>query len=122
MPVNAPGNDGVNDGFVTLHPFDDGSGRLARAVSDYALAQGEHLLVRYYAMAASIMENRKGYYDTLESTQQGEGCITAWMHWFLETLQHTLEVALIRNDVVPQNINGWLKSVKPPLHAISRIC
>jgi Fic family protein len=93
--------------FVTLHPFDDGNGRLARAVSDYALAQGEQQSIRYYAMAASIMENRKAYYEILERTQKSDMDITAWMNWFLATLRHTLEAALVRIDMILRKSRFW---------------
>lgn len=93
--------------FVTLHPFDDGNGRLARAISDYALAQAEHQSIRFYAMAASIMEKRKDYYDILEATQKGDLTITQWMVWFIETLKHTLEAALDRIDFVLQKSRFW---------------
>lgn len=93
--------------FITLHPFDDGNGRLARAISDYTLAQAEHQAVRFYAMAASIMENRKGYYEILEQTQKGELDITAWMQWFLATLKHAIEAALARIDFVLLKARFW---------------
>ncbi|SEQ49938.1 Fic family protein [Amphritea atlantica] len=93
--------------FVTLHPFDDGNGRLARAVSDYALAQAENQSVRFYAMAASIMEKRQAYYQILESTQKGDVDITPWMRWFLDTFKHTLETALARIDLVMQKARFW---------------
>jgi Fic family protein len=90
-----------------LHPFDDGNGRLARAVSDYALAQGEQQSIRYYAMAASIMENRKAYYEVLERTQKSDMDNTAWMNWFLATLRHTLEAALVRIDMILRKSRFW---------------
>lgn len=93
--------------FVTLHPFDDGNGRLARAVSDYVLAQGEQQSIRYYAMAASIMDKRKSYYDILESTQKGGVDITAWMNWFLETLKETFDSSLSKIDLVLQKARFW---------------
>ena len=93
--------------FVTLHPFDDGNGRLARVITDYTLAQAEHQAIRFYAMAASIMEERKGYYDILESTQKGSLDITPWMAWFLERLRHTLTAALERIDTVLIKARFW---------------
>lgn len=93
--------------FVTLHPFDDGNGRLARAVSDYVLAQGEQQSIRYYAMAASIMENRKSYYDILESTQKGGLDITGWLNWFLVTLRETFDSSLSKIELVLQKARFW---------------
>ena len=93
--------------FVTLHPFDDGNGRLARAITDYVLAQAEHQAIRFYAMAASIMEKRKDYYKILESTQKGGLDITEWMQWFLDTLKHTLEAAQERIDFVLKKALFW---------------
>ena len=93
--------------FVTLHPFDDGNGRLARAISDYALAQAEHQAIRFYALAASMMEKRSSYYDILETSQKGGLDITAWMLWFLETLKHSLALALAHIDVVLQKTRFW---------------
>lgn len=93
--------------FVTLHPFDDGNGRLARAITDYALAQAEHQAIRFYAMAATIMENRKGYYEILESTQKNGTDISAWMQWFLETFKQTLKAALERMDFVLAKARFW---------------
>ncbi|MCV6626547.1 MAG: Fic family protein [Cellvibrionaceae bacterium] len=93
--------------FVTLHPFEDGNGRLARAVSDHALAQAENQAIRFYAMAASIMDNRNGYYDILESSQKGNLDITAWMEWFLTTLKHALNSALDRIDFVLAKARFW---------------
>ena len=72
--------------FVTLHPFDDGNGRLTRTLTDLALAQGEQQAIRFYAMSASILEDRKGYYQILESSQKNALDITPWLQWFLQTL------------------------------------
>lgn len=93
--------------FVTLHPFDDGNGRLARAVSDYVLAQGEQQSIRYYAMAASIMDKRKSYYEILESTQKGGLDITAWLRWFLQTLKETIDSSLSKINDVLQKSRFW---------------
>lgn len=93
--------------FVTLHPFDDGNGRLARAISDYALAQAEHQSIRFYAMAASMMEKRSSYYQVLETSQKGGLDITAWMLWFLETLKHSIVSAQARIEVVLQKTRFW---------------
>lgn len=70
--------------FVTLHPFEDGNGRLARAITDMALAQDEHQPNRFYSLSARIMEHRNRYYDVLEQTQRGTLDVTEWLLFFLE--------------------------------------
>ena len=93
--------------FVTLHPFDDGNGRLTRAITDLALAQGEHQTIRFYAMSASILDDRAGYYRILEASQKGPLDITAWLQWFLATLLNSLEQALARIDRVLIKARFW---------------
>lgn len=93
--------------FVTLHPFDDGNGRLARAINDYALAQSEHQSVRFYAVAASIMEHRRDYYAILESTQKSTLNITPWLTWFLTIFRETLLIALNRIGLVLVKARFW---------------
>jgi len=70
--------------FVTLHPFDDGNGRIARAIADMALARSEGSAQRFYSMSAEIQQRRKGYYDILEKTQKGDLDVTEWLIWFLD--------------------------------------
>lgn len=101
--------------FVTLHPFDDGNGRLARAISDLALAQAENHSVRFYAMAATIMENRKAYYDVLEATQRGGMDITAWLEWFLLMLKQTLQQAEQRIAHVLKKARFWQQHAQAAL-------
>lgn len=93
--------------FVTLHPFDDGNGRLRRALTDLALAQGELQAIRFYAMSASILDDRSGYYQILEASQKGTLDITAWLQWFLSTLLRSLEQALARIDRVLNKARFW---------------
>lgn len=93
--------------FVTLHPFDDGNGRLTRTITDMALAQGEQQAIRFYAMSASILEDRSGYYRILEASQKGSLDITAWLEWFLGTLLKSLEQALNRIDRVLAKTRFW---------------
>lgn len=93
--------------FVTLHPFDDGNGRLTRAITDLALAQGENQAIRFYAMSASILGNRQGYYQILENSQRGAMNLTPWLEWFLHTLLHTLEQAMQRIDRVVAKARFW---------------
>jgi Fic family protein len=93
--------------FVTLHPFDDGNGRLTRAITDLALAQADPQSIRFYAMSASILADRQGYYDILERSQKGGLDITLWLEWFLQTLLHTLEHAIKRIDRVLAKARYW---------------
>lgn len=89
--------------FVTLHPFDDGNGRIARAVGDLLLARADSSPQRFYSLSAQIQRERKDYYDVLERTQKGTLDVTDWLAWFLRTLhravdsaQHTLDAVLIK--------------------------
>ena len=93
--------------FVTLHPFDDGNGRLTRAITDLALAQGEHQSIRFYAMSASILEDRAGYYSALESSQKASLDITDWLEWFLKTLLRSVQQAMGRIDRVVAKSRFW---------------
>ncbi|GHG76928.1 cell division protein Fic [Alishewanella longhuensis] len=80
--------------FITLHPLEDGNGRLARLLTDLALAQAEHQSIRFYAISVAILERRSSYYDILEQSQKGDTDITAWLVWFLDTLAASLKQAL----------------------------
>lgn len=76
--------------FVTIHPFEDGNGRIARALTDMALAQDDNQEHRYYSLSAQIMEERESYYEILESSQKGDSDITQWLVWFLECFSRTI--------------------------------
>jgi Fic family protein len=89
--------------FVSLHPFDDGNGRIARAVGDLFLARADGSPQRFYSLSAQIQRERKAYYDILERTQKQSLDVTEWLAWFLATLhravdqaQHTLDAVLIK--------------------------
>jgi Fic family protein len=77
--------------FVTIHPFDDGNGRIARALTDMALAQDDKQRVRYYSLSTQIMAEREGYYEILEKTQKGSGDVTDWLAWFLGCFARAIE-------------------------------
>ncbi|HWZ39804.1 MAG TPA: Fic family protein [Bradyrhizobium sp.] len=79
--------------FVTIHPFDDGNGRIARAIADMALARSEASSQRFYSMSAQIRQERNIYYDILEATQKGDLDITAWLGWFLDCLDRAFDRA-----------------------------
>lgn len=77
--------------FVVIHPFDDGNGRIARALSDYLLAQSDNSEKRFYSLSAQILTEKKEYYRVLELTQQNDADITEWLVWYLNCLKHALE-------------------------------
>lgn len=79
--------------FVTIHPFDDGNGRIARAIADMSLARSEHSPQRFYSMSAQIRQERNTYYEFLEETQKGTMNITLWMEWFLGCLGRAIDGA-----------------------------
>jgi len=76
--------------FVTIHPFDDGNGRIARAIADMALAQVEETGQRFYSISAQIRRERKEYYASLERTQKGDLDVTSWQEWFLNCLKRSI--------------------------------
>ena len=83
--------------FVTIHPFEDGNGRIARAIADMALARSEQTSWRFYSMSTQIRVERTAYYGVLEATQKGSLDITAWLEWFLGCLDgafHSAEATL----------------------------
>lgn len=77
--------------FVTVHPFEDGNGRIARAIGDMALARSEGSGQRFYSLSSQIRQDRKGYYEILERTQKGDLDITPWLLWFLACLDRALD-------------------------------
>jgi Fic family protein len=93
--------------FVTVHPFDDGNGRIARAIADMALARSENSPQRFYSMSAQIRQERNAYYDILENTQKGTMDITAWMDWFLGCLGRAIDGAQTTLGVVLFKARFW---------------
>jgi len=93
--------------FVTIHPFDDGNGRIARAIADMALARSENSPQRFYSMSAQIQHERTAYYDILEETQKGTLDITSWMEWFLGCLGRAIDSAEITLGGVLTKARFW---------------
>lgn len=93
--------------FVTIHPFDDGNGRIARAIADMALARSEGSPQRFYSMSAQIRLERKGYYDILEATQKGTLDITPWMQWFLACMGSAIDAAQTALGAVLAKARFW---------------
>ncbi|MCK5835280.1 MAG: Fic family protein [Lentisphaeria bacterium] len=79
--------------FVTLHPFDDGNGRICRAITDLLLARADGIPQRFYSMSAQIRKSRKGYYENLEKAQKGSLDLTKWIQWFLECTLQAIELS-----------------------------
>ncbi|QJU60082.1 Fic family protein [Sphingomonas sp. AP4-R1] len=93
--------------FVTIHPFDDGNGRIARAIADMALARSEESPQRFYSMSAQIRVERKAYYDILEATQKGSLDISDWLRWFLSCLDRAFDGAEIVLENVLRKARFW---------------
>ena len=93
--------------FVTIHPFDDGNGRIARAIVDMALARSERSVQRFYSMSAQIRAEREDYYDILEATQKGELDITRWLEWFLRCLGRAIDGAETTLATVMAKARFW---------------
>jgi Fic family protein len=102
--------------FVTLHPFDDGNGRIARAIADMALARSEGSPQRFYSMSAQIRQERNAYYDILERTQRGGMNITEWMEWFLGCLGRAIDGARTALKGVLAKARFWEIFAAAPLN------
>lgn len=96
--------------FVTIHPFDDGNGRLARAISDMALARPEESPQRFYSMSTQVRLERDGYYEALENAQRGTADVTRWMEWFLGCLGRAMDGAQTTLSAVLQKASFWERS------------
>jgi Fic family protein len=93
--------------FVTVHPFDDGNGRIARAIADMTLARSEDSVQSFYSMSAQIRKERKDYYDILERTQKGTMNVTPWMEWFLACLGRAIDGAQTALSAVLGKARFW---------------
>lgn len=102
--------------LVTLHPFDDGNGRLARAVGDLFLARADGSPQRFYSLSAQIQRERKDYYEVLERTQKGTLDVTDWLAWFLGTLGRAVDSAQTTLDAVLIKARFWQRWAGLPLN------
>lgn len=93
--------------FVTVHPFDDGNGRIARAIADMALARSEDSPQRFYSMSSQIRKERAAYYDVLEQTQQGTMDVSEWMNWFVGCLGRAVDGAETALTAVLAKARFW---------------
>jgi Fic family protein len=101
--------------FVAIHPFEDGNGRIARTLTEMALAQDENQSIRYYSLSAQIVEQRKAYYQILERTNKADGEITEWILWFLQCMSK----AILNSDNLLANVmlkaRFWQRHAQTPL-------
>ena len=102
--------------FVTIHPFDDGNGRIARAIADMALARAETIGQRFYSMSGQIRAERDAYYSILERTQRSGLDVTPWQRWFLECLLRAIEGAQGTLSAVLNKAKFWERYAKQPLN------
>lgn len=102
--------------FVTIHPFDDGNGRIARAIADMALARSEKIGQRFYSMSSQIRLEYKEYYNMLEWTQKGELDVTRWQVWFSNCLHRAIDGAQETLSAVLIKASFWERFAKEPLN------
>ena len=102
--------------FISLHPFEDGNGRIARAIADMVLAHGEDSSQRSYSMSAQIRKERDDYYSTLERTQKSSLDITYWQSWFLDCLGRAIEHAHKNLDEALKKARFWERYAREPLN------
>ena len=102
--------------FITIHPFDDGNGRITRAITDMQLARSDQNSRRFYSMSAQILLERKGYYQILEKTQKGFLDITDWIVWFLNCLKNAILSSTFILETVLTKAKFWRKHQQTPLN------
>lgn len=102
--------------FVTIHPFEDGNGRITRALTDMLLARSDNSPQRFYSMSAQIRTERKGYYEILEKTQKGDLDITDWLSWFLNCLHNALQATEIILASILKKATFWQLHASTPLN------
>ncbi len=106
--------------FVSIHPFDDGNGRVGRAIGDMLLARADGSAQRFYSLSGEIERDRNGYYDHLERAQRGTLDATEWLGWFLSTLDHAVEQAHKTLDAVLAKARFWQRLDGEPVNERQR--
>ncbi len=107
--------------FVTIHPFEDGNGRTARAIADMALARADGTKERFYSMSSQIEAERKNYYLELESAQRGDMDLTKWLAWFLGCLDRAIDGADLTLAAVLHKANLWQRINRQPVNDRQRL-
>ena len=103
--------------FVSIHPFDDGNGRIARALTDMLLARSENSRKRFYSISAEMKLLQKEYYGILERTQRGDGDITDWILWFLSCFEKALDSTENALSSVLRKADFWERNRNVPFNA-----
>lgn len=107
--------------FVTLHPFEDGNGRIARAIADSVLARSERSPQRFYSMSSQIQQERKAYYDVLEWSQKGSLDVTTWIEWFLGCLQRAIQASEGTLQSILTKARFWETHAGQPINSRQRL-
>lgn len=102
--------------FVTVHPFDDGNGRICRTLTELLLSRADQTSQRYYSLSSEILNHRKAYYEQLEQAQKGNLDITPWIEWFLQTTRDALQAALLKTENVVRKTRFWERHKLTPLN------
>jgi Fic family protein len=106
--------------FVTIHPFDDGNGRICRTITEMLLSRADKTQKRFYSLSSTILNKRKGYYQVLEASQKGSLDVTPWTEWFLQSLKEALTEALTKTDNIVYKTAFWDKHRNTPLNERQR--
>jgi Fic family protein len=107
--------------FVTIHPFDDGNGRIARAITEMALARADESKERFFSMSAQIAIERKDYYAQLETAQRGDLDLTDWLRWFIDCLDRALDGANGSITAVLEKARLWQQINRRPVNERQRL-
>ena len=106
--------------FVSIHPFDDGNGRLCRTITELLLSRADNTSRRYYSLSSEILNNRSAYYTQLENAQKSGLDITEWISWFLDTLTQALQQAIRKTENVVRKTAFWNRHQTTPLNGRQR--
>ena len=107
--------------LIIIHPFDDGNGRIARAISDMLLARSENSSERFYSLSNQIQQEKNIYYETLKTVQHSEGDITKWLVWFLNCLKHALLETEKSMQIILRKSEFWEKYKETPINERQRL-
>ena len=107
--------------FIIIHPFDDGNGRMTRALSDLLLARSDDTSQRFYSLSSQILVERKQYYEVLQKTQSSDGDITSWLEWYLNCLYRALQSTETTIENVLHKADFWDRHKETELNARQRV-